>query len=188
MVLINSSSSTYGKLAPPFCLPEPLTGKIRSLEEFECSVGALVVFICNHCPYVHHIQLGLIKLASEFQEQGIDFVAINSNDRVAYPEDSPDNMKRIARELGYPFPYLYDESQEVAKSYNATCTPDFYVLDAGKRFVYRGQMDDSRPGSDIPEPAKDLRLVFEALLLGKKVQDVLPDPKPSVGCSIKWKP
>ena len=142
------------------------------------------MFICNHCPFVVHIREELVKLANDYQSKGIGFVAISSNDVVKYPDDAPEKMKILAEDVNFPFPYLYDESQEVAKAYEAACTPDFNVFDWHDRCVYRGQLDDSRPGNEIPVTGKDLRNVLEGLLQG---QNEFPNQIPSVGCNIKWK-
>ena len=142
------------------------------------------MFICNHCPFVKHVRHGLVKLANDYLPKGISFVAINSNDVVAYPEDSPERMKAVARELGYPFPYLYDESQEVARAYDAVCTPDFFIFDSSMKLVYRGQLDDSRPSNHIPVTGESIREALDNILEGKPVS---PHQKPSIGCNIKWK-
>ncbi len=146
--------------------------------------GTVVMFICNHCPYVKHVIEGIVSLANDYIPRGIAFIAISSNDADNYPEDSPDKMKETALKLGFPFPYLYDESQEVAKAYSAACTPDFSIFDGDLKCVYRGQLDDSRPGNDIPVTGRDIRHALDALLSGEKISD---DQVPSVGCNIKWK-
>jgi thiol-disulfide isomerase/thioredoxin len=142
------------------------------------------MFICNHCPFVKHVQEELVRVANDYQDHGVSFVAISANDVDAYPADSPQNMKAVAQRLGYPFPYLYDESQDVARAYQAACTPDFYVFDRDLSLVYRGQLDGSRPGNGIPVTGRDLRAALDALLAGKPVS---PDQRPSIGCNIKWK-
>ena len=142
------------------------------------------MFICNHCPFVKHVQTGLVKLANDYLPKGISFVAISSNDVKNYPDDSPERMKEVAKQFGYPFPYLYDESQDIARAYGAACTPDFYIFDKDLKCVYRGQMDDSRPSNDIPVTGKDIRAALDAILAGKSVSE---DQKPSIGCNIKWK-
>jgi hypothetical protein len=141
--------------------------------------------MCNHCPYVKHVREGLVELTRKYMDKGVAVVAISSNDVEAYSQDSPERMKQEAEQHGYPFPYLYDETQEVAKAYRAACTPDFYVFDEDQKLVYRGQMDDSRPGSDVPVTGKDLRAALDAVLEGGPVPG---DQKPSAGCNIKWKP
>jgi len=174
-----------GTKAPPFRLPEPSTGRVVDSRELAGAPALLVMFICNHCPYVKHVRSGLAELARRFQERGVAIVGINSNDAVRYPDDGPRQMAHEAKEVGYTFPYLYDESQEVAKAYHAACTPEFYLFDGEQRLVYRGQMDDSRPGSDIPVTGKDLEAALDAALAGRPVSE---EQKPSIGCSIKWRP
>jgi peroxiredoxin len=173
-----------GSQAPGFRLPDT-DGKMVSLDDFRDAPVLLVMFICNHCPYVKHVRNELAKLARDLQARGGAVVAINSNDAVAYPDDSPANMAREKAEVGYTFPYLYDESQEVAKAYHAACTPDFYVFDRNRSLVYRGQMDSSRPGNNVPVTGKDLRDALDAALDGRPVAR---EQKPSLGCNIKWKP
>ena len=142
------------------------------------------MFICNHCPFVKHVNQGIVSLANDYQDQGVSFIAISSNDVENYPQDGPELMKENALREGFPFPYLYDESQEVAKAYDAACTPDFYIFDQGLELVYRGQLDDSRPGNGLPVTGKDMREALDALLVGKPALEV---QKPSIGCNIKWK-
>jgi thiol-disulfide isomerase/thioredoxin len=142
------------------------------------------LFICNHCPFVKHVDAGIVKLAQDYQDKGISFVAISSNDIENFPQDAPDLMKVEAERVGYSFPYLFDESQEVAKAYQAACTPDFYIFDGNLKCVYRGQMDDSRPGNALPVTGNDIRQALEALLSNQAVSE---DQKPSLGCGIKWK-
>jgi peroxiredoxin len=173
-----------GTQAPGFHLPDP-SGIIVSLADFKGAPALLVVFMCNHCPYVKHIRAGLAKLAGDYRSRGVVVVGINSNDVNNYPADSPAKMAEEAAAAGYVFPYLYDETQVVAKAYRAACTPDFYLFDKEQRLVYRGQFDDSRPGNGVPVTGKDLRAALEALLAG---QPVLPNQNPSIGCNIKWKP
>ncbi len=144
----------------------------------------MIMFICNHCPYVKHVNAELVRLANDYIARGIKFVAISSNDIVNYPDDSPDKMKQTAQELKYPFPYLYDETQEVAKAFDAACTPDFYIFDKEQKLVYRGQLDDSRPSLDIPVTGKDIRTALDNILNGNAVSDF---QRPSIGCNIKWK-
>ncbi len=183
MALTPSTMLPIGTPAPDFNLPD-LDGKTVSLAGFAGKKALLVQFICNHCPYVIHVRQELAKLGKEYQARGVGIVAINANDAVNYPEDSPAHMKRIAVEIEYAFPYLYDETQQVAKAYHAACTPDFFLFDAHMKLVYRGQLDDSRPGNDIPVTGKDLRAALDAVLEGKSVSTV---QKPSMGCNIKWK-
>ncbi len=170
--------------APDFTLPDPVSGGERSLADVKGEKGTVVFFICNHCPYVKHVQPELVRVARDYQPRGIGFVAINSNDVANYPDDSPERMKEVAEEWNYPFPYLFDETQEVARAYDAACTPDISVFDASLTCVYRGQLDDSRPRNDEPLNGKDLRAVLDALLEGLEVPK---EQKPSVGCNIKWK-
>ncbi len=178
-----STMAPLGIEAPQFKLPD-IAGKIVSLDDFSSAPALLVMFICNHCPFVKHVRTELGKLAGEYQQKGVAVVAISSNDAVAYPDDGPEAMVEEVKAAGYTFPYLYDESQEVAKAYRAACTPDFYVFDSNQRLVYRGQMDDSRPGNDIPVTGKDLRAALDAVLAGRRVPQ---EQKPSIGCNIKWK-
>ncbi len=184
MVAVHTLGIPLGFKAPPFRLPEPLTGQVRSLDELRGERGTVVAFICNHCPYVQHIIDELVAVAREYIPKGIAFIAVNSNDVEHYPDDAPDKMAQWAREKGFPFPYLYDETQEVAKAYKAMCTPDFNVFDADLRCVYRGRFDDSTPGNNRPVTGKDLRAALDALLAGKTLDEQLP----SIGCNIKWKP
>ncbi len=183
MALTPSTMVQLGTQAPDFSLPDT-DGNVVSLADFRDAPALLVMFICNHCPYVKHIRAGLARMAKDFQAKGVAVVGINSNDADAYPADSPAKMKEEKALSGYVFPYLYDASQNVAKGYDAACTPDFFLFDGQRHLVYRGQMDDSRPGTDIPVTGKDLREAVDAVLAGKAVNT---DQKPSVGCNIKWK-
>ena len=178
-----SNMLPLGTRAPAFTLPDTVSGKALSLDAVKGSKGTVVLFICNHCPYVKHINAELVRVARDYQARGIALVAISSNDVANYPEDAPDKMKATATQLGYTFPYLYDESQAVAKAYQAACTPDLYVFDAGLALVYRGQFDDSRPNRGAAT-GRDLREAMDAVLAGKPVR---ADQKPSVGCNIKWR-
>ncbi|MGA2297716.1 MAG: thioredoxin family protein [FCB group bacterium] len=180
----SSNMLPLGTVAPAFELYDTISGAKVSLEKVKSSVATVIMFICNHCPYVIHINSGIVSLTKEYTPKGISFVAISSNDIVNYPEDSPENMKAVGLELGYIFPYLYDETQSVAKAYDAACTPDLYVFDKEMKLVYRGQFDDSRPGNGKPVTGKDLRKALDNLLVGKPVDD---EQIPSIGCSIKWK-
>jgi peroxiredoxin len=173
-----------GTPAPAFGLPEPASGETVSLDRFRDAPALLVIFMCNHCPFVKHIRQGLLQFAREYRERGLAIVAISANDAAKYPDDSPAKMAEEARTFGYPFPYLYDESQAVAKAYCAACTPDFFLFDADRRLVYRGQFDGSRPGNNIPVTGADLRAAADAVLAG---QSPSPEQKPSLGCNIKWK-
>jgi peroxiredoxin len=184
MTATPSTMFPLGTVAPPFDLPD-VEGRRVSIERFGGSGALLVVFMCNHCPYVKHVRGHLVGLIRDYQQKGAAAVGINANDVSAYPEDSPENMSREARLFGYTFPYLFDETQEVAKAYHAACTPDFFVFDADRALVYRGQMDDSRPGNGKPVTGADLRAALDAALQGH------PAPayqRPSIGCNIKWKP
>lgn len=184
MALTPSTMVSLGSSAPEFQLPDTVSGETLSLKELKGEKATVVAFICNHCPYVIHINEGLVAVAKEWQARGVRFVAISSNDAESYPEDGPEKMKEHARKVGYPFPYLYDESQKVAQAYQAACTPDFFVYDSELKLVYRGQMDDSRPGNDKPVTGKDLGAALEAIVSGQVVEG---DQFPSMGCNIKWK-
>ena len=185
MALTPSTMLDLGTAAPDFRLPDT-TGKTISLADFEGAPATLVMFICNHCPYVIHLRSELAKFAREYQSKGVAIIAINSNDAASYPADSPEKMKEEARLAGYTFPYLFDETQQVAKAYRAACTPDFFLFDQNLKLVYRGQFDDSRPRVANPAPitGKDLRSAIDAVLAGKPV---MSEQKPSMGCNIKWK-
>jgi len=183
MVRTNSTMVALGTKAPPFTLIN-VDGRTVTLAEFEEKPVLLVMFICNHCPYVKHIAPYLSLLGRDYLFKGVGIVAINSNDVSAHPADSPEQMVHESEERGYYFPYLYDESQEVAKAYHAACTPDFFVFDRHQKLAYRGQLDSSRPGNDIPVTGEDLRAALDAILAGKPA----PEPqKASMGCNIKWK-
>jgi peroxiredoxin len=171
--------------APPFQLPDVVSGKQATLNELKGDRATVVMFVCNHCPFVVHVQDELIRLANDFIPEGISFIAISSNDAVAYPQDGPEQMRQLAEQLGFPFPYLYDATQEVAKAYFAACTPDISVFDAGLRCVYRGQLHGSRPGNDLPVTGADLRRVLQHIVAGLPVPT---EQTPSIGCNIKWKP
>jgi peroxiredoxin len=173
-----------GTKAPAFALPDP-SGKTVSIDDFSDAKALLVMFICNHCPFVKHVRHELARLGKEYQDKGVAVVAINANDASRFPEDGPDRMAQEAESIGYTFPYLVDESQEVAKAYTAACTPDFFLFDEDRTLLYRGQLDASRPGNDIPVTGKDLRAALDAVLEGRPVSE---DQKPSIGCNIKWKP
>lgn len=178
-----STMLPLGSKAPSFSLPD-IHGQKCSLDSFPESKAYLVMFICNHCPYVVHIREAMVTLAEEFQKQGVGVVAINSNDAKEYTEDSPEKMKEYAKKYHYSFPYLCDESQNVAKAFKAACTPDFFLFNEEKRLVYRGQFDDSRPSNKVEPEGSDLRRALTDLLAKRKVSD---DQKPSMGCNIKWK-
>lgn len=179
-----STMLPLGTKAPAFSLPDTRGGTV-SISDFKEAKALLVVFMCNHCPFVRHILGRFVKLAKDYHDKGVAAVAINSNDVESYPDDRPERMTQVAREKGFSFPYLYDETQEVAQAYHAACTPDFFLFDQARALVYRGQMDDSRPGNDAPVDGADLRAALDAVLAGRPV----PEPqKPSMGCSIKWTP
>ena len=184
MALTPSNMLPLGTKALHFKLRCAVIGKEFSLDELKSDKATVVMFICNHCPYVKHVQRGLVELANDYMPKGISFIAINSNDAEKYTEDSPANMKSIALNLGYPFPYLCDETQEVARAYAAACTPDFYVFDEALKLVYRGQMDDSRPGNGKPITGRNIREALDRILKGEPVGE---DQVPSIGCNIKWK-
>ncbi len=179
-----SNMLELGTEAPEFLLPNTVDQQDYSFIKTQGKKGTVVMFICNHCPYVKHVFKGITSLAQDYQNKGVGFVAISSNDIENYPDDSPELMQQTAQEQGFTFPYLYDETQEVAKAYDAACTPDFYLFDSEKKLVYRGQMDDSRPGNDIPVTGNDLRAALDALLINSPID---PLQKPSLGCNIKWK-
>jgi len=181
MAMTPSTMLALGTPAPAFNLPDT-HGKTVSLSEFR-GRPLLVMFLCNHCPFVKHVNAELVKLARDYGSR-VGILAISSNDVANYPDDSPEKMKSEAARLGYPFPYLYDESQAVAKAYRAACTPDFFLFDAAHTLVYRGQLDDSRPGNGLPVTGKDLRAALDAILAGKAVSD---HQRASIGCNIKWK-
>lgn len=174
-----------GTALPSFELPDVVSGRTVSSRELADAPASVVVFWCNHCPFVKHITDGFVEFAREVMERGVAVVAISSNDAEAYPADSPDQMARLAREVGYPFPYLHDASQEVAKAFDAACTPDFYLFDGDGVLVYRGQFDGSRPGNDVPVTGSALRTAVDRVLAGEPVSR---DQLPSLGCNIKWRP
>jgi len=184
MALTASTMLELGTKAPDFSLPDP-EGNPVSLSDFDDAKALLVVFMCNHCPFVRHILERFIELVKEYQPKGVAVAGINSNDIDSYPDDRPEMMAKLAREKDFTFPYLFDETQEVAKSYHAACTPDFFLFDEDRRLVYRGQMDDSRPGSNVPVTGADLRAALDAVLEGRPVPE---RQRPSMGCNIKWKP
>ncbi len=184
MVRTASTMLPLGVAAPDFSLPDT-QGRRVSLSDFADAPALLVVFLCNHCPYVKHVAAGLAELAAEYKRRGVAVVGINSNDVAAFPDDSPAKMAEEAKARGYTFPYLFDEKQTIAQAYRAACTPDFYVFDRQRKLVYRGQMDSSRPGNDVPVTGEDLRAALDAVLAG---QPLSADQKPSLGCNIKWQP
>ncbi len=179
-----SNMLALGTIAPDFILPDTISDKNLSLQNLKGKKGTVVFFICNHCPFVIHINHELVKIANDFKEKEISFIAISSNDVNNYPQDAPHLMKKVAKNLHYPFPYLYDQTQDVARDYDAACTPDIYVFDKDICLVYRGQIDDSRPNNGIPVTGSDLREALSNLILGKEISG---NQKPSIGCNIKWK-
>lgn len=185
MVAVHSTMLPLGTLAPDFALPDAVTGRLVTPADFAGKPALLVAFICNHCPFVIHIRDPLVALVKEYQARGLAAVAVCSNDAERYPEDSPSQMAVTARKLNFTFPYLYDETQRVARDYHAACTPDFYVFDAARRLTYRGRFDQSRPGRPEPANGEDLRNAVEAALAGKAIPETTQ--KASVGCNIKWK-
>jgi peroxiredoxin len=184
MALTPTKNIPLGFNASDFRLPDTISGKIISLNDIKGPKGTLVMFICNHCPYVKHIIQELTNIGNEYLNKGIGVVAISSNDAANYPDDSPEKMKELAGRLNFRFPYLYDESQETAKAYDAACTPDFNLFDANQKCVYRGQFDSSRPGNNKPVTGEDLRRALDQVINGEKVPE---DQIPSTGCNIKWK-
>jgi peroxiredoxin len=179
-----SNMIPLGTIAPSFKLKDTNSNNEYSFEDLKGSKGTLVVFICNHCPFVLHVIREVVMIANDYRVQGIGVVAISSNDIVKYPQDSPEMMTEFAFQNKIDFPYLFDESQEVAKAYNAACTPDFYLFDSQDRLFYRGQLDDSRPGNGIPLSGSDLRSAIDGLIYNRSLNEI---QKPSIGCSIKWK-
>ncbi len=184
MAKTESTMLPLGTPAPDFTLPDTVSGNNLSFKDIAGDKGTLVMFICNHCPFVKHVLDELGRLDQEYPERGIGLVAISANDVTGYPQDRPERMAELARGKGFTFPYLYDESQNTARAYDAACTPDFFVFDADRKLVYRGQLDDSRPGNSIPVTGKDLRAALDALIEGTRVSK---EQKPSIGCNIKWK-
>ncbi|MCK5440876.1 MAG: thioredoxin family protein [Maribacter sp.] len=180
----SSKMLPLGTKAPFFDLLDTITDMTIDLESLKGKKGTVIMFICNHCPFVIHVMPKIIDMAKEYQKKGISFIGISSNDVINYPQDAPHLMKKIAFEADYPFPYLYDITQKVAKSYDASCTPDFYLFNTNLILTYRGQLDDSRPGNGIQVSGSDLRNAIKAILYGEETS---PDQKPSIGCGIKWK-
>lgn len=184
MSLTPSTMLPLGTKAPDFTLLDTVNGSLMSLKELQGPKGTVVMFICNHCPFVLHVNEELVRVANDYRVIGFHFIAISSNDALNYPQDGPELMRQNADDHDYPFPYLYDPTQEVAKAYDAACTPDLFLFDASLKLVYRGQLDDSRPGNGIPLTGRSLREAMDAILGNKQV----PQPqKPSMGCNIKWK-
>jgi len=183
MVATASQMLPLGTSAPDFNLPDT-KGNMVSLGDFTGAPALLVIFMCNHCPFVKHILSAMVELVTEYQAKGVAVVGINSNNVVNFPDDRPEMMAKVAKEAGFTFPYLYDQTQEVAKAYRAACTPDFFLFNKEQRLVYRGQMDDSRSGTGVPVTGADLRVAIDAVLEGRPVPE---EQKPSMGCNIKWK-
>ena len=185
MSLTPSTMLALGTPTPEFRLPDVVSGKTVSLDTFSGKPALLVMFICRHCPYVEHVKHELAKLGKDYAGKPLGLVAISANDAANYPDDAPDKLREMAVRLSFLFPFCYDESQDVAKAYTAACTPDFFFFDAARKLVYRGQLDDSRPGNNKPVTGRDLRAAIDAVLAGKPVSK---DQRPSIGCNIKWKP
>ncbi|MFS4466853.1 thioredoxin family protein [Maribacter sp. 2210JD10-5] len=183
MSLVQSNMLALGTKAPSFNLPDTVSGKTLSLSDLKSDTATVIAFICNHCPFVHHINESLVEVANDYQAKGVQFIAISSNDVDFYPQDGPQMMGRVADSLGYPFPYLYDESQKAARDYQAECTPDFFVFDGNLELAYRGRFDETRPGMGRPT-GRELSAALDALVAGASVND---QQHPSIGCSIKWK-
>ncbi len=178
-----STMLALGTPAPPFALPEPVTGATVALSDLT-GRALVVTFICNHCPYVKHVAAGLADLGEDMSARGVSMIGISANDVATYPQDGPEQMAQVAERHGWTFRYLYDETQEVARAYSAACTPDTFVFDEERRLVYRGQLDDSRPGNGKPVTCADVRAAVDAVLAGRPVD---PDQRPSIGCGIKWR-
>ena len=174
-----------GTAAPPFALRDVVSGQVYSLDSYVGKAALLVMFLCRHCPYVEHVQHEIAKIGQDYQQTGLGTIGISSNDPVHYPDDAPERLKDMAQQLTFHFPLCFDDSQEVAKAYKAVCTPDFYLFDAQRRLVYRGQLDDSRPGNKKPVTGRDLRAAIDAVLAATAVD---ANQTASIGCSIKWKP
>lgn len=179
-----SAMVALGTKAPGFNLPDTVSGKNLSFADVKGNMATVVMFICNHCPFVKHVNNELVKLANDYKNKGIGFVAISANDVINYPDDAPALMTVVAKQLKYPFPYLYDQSQQVAKAYDAACTPDFFIYDKELKLVYRGQLDDSRPGNELPVTGKDIRHALDCLINERPIPEL---QRPSIGCNIKWK-
>jgi len=182
---VESVMLPLGTAAPPFSLRDVVSGQIYSLDAFTGKAALLVIFMCRHCPYVVHVQDEIARVGRDYADAALGIIAISSNDPASYPDDAPERLKEMAQGLAFRFPLCFDETQAVAKSYRAACTPDFYLFDRDRRLVYRGQLDDSRPSNNQPVTGRDLRAAIDAVLAGKPVDS---NQKPSIGCSIKWKP
>ncbi|WP_376692814.1 thioredoxin family protein [Wenzhouxiangella sp. EGI_FJ10409] len=184
MARTESTMLPLGTPAPDFRLPDTVSQETLSFEDIAGTHATLVMFICNHCPFVKHVLEELVRLGNDYDRNQVGVVAISSNDVTGYPQDRPERMAELARSKRFPFPYLFDQSQNVARAFSAACTPEFYVFDADRRLVYRGQLDDSRPGNDKPVTGRDVRAALDALLAGLPITE---DQKPSIGCNIKWR-
>jgi peroxiredoxin len=184
MAATPSNMLPLGTVAPDFTLMDTVSGRQMNLSELKSDIATVIMFICNHCPFVKHIQDKLAEVSNLYKEKGVSFIGISSNDMENYPEDSPERMKEVAKRMNYSFPYLYDETQDVARAYQAACTPDFYIFDKDLKCLYRGQFDDARPGNNIPVTGRDLKAALDNILNGIAVD---PGQKPSIGCNIKWK-
>lgn len=184
MALTPSNMLPLGTVAPPFELLDAVSELTMTLDELKSDKATVIMFICNHCPYVKHLQSELVNIAEDYIPEGVKFIAISSNDIEEYPEDSPELMQAEAKKWRYPFPYLFDETQAVARAYDAACTPDFYIFDGNMELVYRGQLDDSRPGNEKPLTGKDMRAALDDILKGNPISE---NQVPSQGCNIKWK-
>ena len=184
MAYTESNMLPLGTKAPNFTLPDTISAKEITLYEMPPAKATLIMFLCNHCPYVIHVNPEIVRIAADYKNAGVQFVGISSNNAIKYPQDGPEKMTEHAKETGYTFPYLYDESQEIARIYDAACTPDFYLFDAQLHLVYRGRIDGSRPGNDKPLDGSDLRQAIDNVLAGKEIS---PVQYPSAGCNIKWK-
>lgn len=185
MALTESAMLELGTQAPAFELPDVVSGEMVALDRFDGRQALLVMFICSHCPFVLHVKEELARIGADYGDKSIGIVAISANDVETHPADSPDNLKQMAATLGFRFPFCYDETQQTARAYKAACTPDFFLFDAERRLVYRGQLDDSRPENGKPVTGRDLRAAIDSVLEGREVS---PEQKPSIGCNIKWKP
>jgi len=184
MALTESTMIALGSALPSFSLPDVVSGRMVSPEDYADRKALLVMFICRHCPYVKHVEQELARIGRDYAGKSLGIIAISSNDAANYPDDAPESLKQQALHLGFPFPYCYDETQDVARAFDAACTPDFYLYDEQRRLVYRGQLDDSRPGNGKPVTGRDLRAAIDAVIEGKTVS---PQQRPSAGCNIKWK-
>ena len=182
---VESVMLPLGTPAPPFKLTDVVSGQVYSLDSFAGKTALLVMFLCRHCPYVKHVEQEIGRIGKDYQDTTLGLISISSNDPVYYPDDAPERLKEMAQRLRFRFPFCFDDTQDVAKAYKAACTPDFYLFDAQRRLVYRGQLDESRPGNNKPVTGRDLRAAIDAVLAGKAIDQ---NQKPSIGCSIKWKP